>query len=191
MDLFERNKKQWIEVYLYGKKIPVNRGMALGRQMAEGLEKGEMTGELALDLAMAKLPKFEVMDKEFRAELQDAKRTIKILAKPDSMRKDMSGFYEFKTGQTPWSQRKADESGQITFYATAMYLVKRRIPSDIELVWVPTEKENPEALDSKLTATGEIRRYRTERSIHDILKMMIRMRSAWHGIERLTERELL
>ena len=85
MDLFERSPEKWTEVYLYGRKLPINRGMALGKAMAEGLEKNTMTGDIVLDLAMAKLPKFEIMDKEFMADLPDGKRVIKILAKPDSM----------------------------------------------------------------------------------------------------------
>ena len=70
MTLFERSPELYAEQYLYGKKQRVSRNMAYGSQFAEGLEKDEFSGDPLLDMMMAKIPKFELMDKEMRAELQ-------------------------------------------------------------------------------------------------------------------------
>src|SRR3990167_2244103 len=191
MDLFEHNPEKWKRAYLYEEKNRVNRGMALGRQMAEGLERGEATGDPVLDLLMAKLPKFEIMDKEFDAELKDGKKIIIIRAKPDTMKADMSAFKEYKPGQTLWTREQVNKNGQITFYATAMFLRTGKIPQDIELVHVETAKEDKEALDARIGATGGLYRHPTSRNMVDILKMQVRMIKAWRGIERIVSEELL
>jgi hypothetical protein len=192
-DLFKRNPEKYKEIYIYGAKNPVNRGMAYGRQMAEGLENGEATGDPVLDLLMERLPKFEIMDKAIECELKTGrgKEIIPILIKPDTLKTDMTGFKEYKTGQAEWTKKKADESGQITFYATGLFLKTGRIPVDIELVQVMTEKAVEGALDAKIGATGVIRRFPTVRTMSQILNMMVEMKKVWAGIKSLTEQELL
>jgi len=192
MDLLERNEKKWIEQYIYGQKNRINRGMAFGKIVADSLERDEASGDVMLDLALERVPKFEIRDKPFTAELKIGKKTIQIYCKPDTMKEDMSEFKEDKSGpKGSWNQKKVDENGQITFYATGMYLKTGKIPQDIELVHIVTEKEDIEQLDSKLRATGEIKRYKTIRSMSQILNMMVRMKKAWGRIEEITEKELI
>jgi hypothetical protein len=169
--------------------MPVNRGMAFGRGMAEGLEHGEATGDPVLDLVMERIPRFEIMDKPLEAELKTGRgqRPIPLLAKPDTMRADMSAFKEYKTGQEPWSKHKVDGFGQITFYAIAMFCRTGKIPHDIELVHVETTKGEY----GRIEATGTIHRYMTVRNMSQILNFMVRMKRVWEGIAKVTEEELL
>jgi hypothetical protein len=191
MDLLERDLNKWVQVYLYNEKQRINRGMAFGRQMAEGLEREEATGDPALDLIMERLPKFEIMDKPIYATLKNGKNSVPLLAKPDTMKANMTAFKEYKTGQTSWTKKKVDESGQITFYATTMFLIKGKIPNDIELVYVPTAKDPDPDLMGRIGVTGEIYRYPTQRSMSQIINMMVRMKKAWETIQKITEQELL
>ncbi|MFZ3032285.1 MAG: hypothetical protein WA082_04570 [Candidatus Moraniibacteriota bacterium] len=192
MNLFESNLEGWKRVYLYGEQMRVNRGMAFGRIMAEGLEHDEMTGDPVLDMIMAQLPKFEIMDQPVNAILKNGKEEIPLLAKPDTMKADMTAFKEYKTGQAPWSRKQVDESGQITFYATVLFILTQRIPHDIELVHVQTAKVvGKEAVDARIGATGAIHRHPTSRNMSQILNMMIRMKRAWEGIQRVTAEEML
>lgn len=209
MDLFERSPKKWAEVYLYNVPKFSNKGQAFGKKMADGLESGEMTGDPVLDMVMESLPKFKIMDKIFeykngleveyfdlkegkpvKVKLPVVKRKagdIPILIRPDTFKPDGSAFKEYKTGQAPWSKKDVDELGQITFYATGFWLATRKIPKDIELVHVWTEA----GVDGKIRATGEIKSHPTERTMVDILNMMVRMSRAWTGQIKLTEDELL
>lgn len=191
MDLLERDEKKWIEQYIYGQKNRINRGMAFGKIMADSLETSEASGDIMLDLTIERIPKFEIMDQPFTAELKVGKKIIHIHCRPDTMKSDMSAFKEYKTGQESWSQKKVDNHGQITFYTTGMFLKTGKIPQDIELVHIETEKEYKGALDSKLRATGEIKRYKTVRTMSQVLNMMVRMKKAWEKIEKITEQELL
>ena len=191
MDLLERNPEKWKEVYLRGEKKRINRGMAFGKKMADGLENDEDTGDMVLDLVISQLPKYELMDVAFTTEIKDKDGNIPLLAKPDTAKADYSAFNEYKTGQAPWTQHKVDTNVQITFYATCMYLKTKKIPTEIELDHAITVKENPEDPNSRLVATGEIKKYYTHRKMSDIINMMLRMKKAWRLIQQICEEELI
>lgn len=192
--MLEKSPEKWKAMYLYGEKFRSNRGMVFGKQMATALEDDTETGDVLLDLVMTKIPKFEIMDKEFMAELKTGKKlsngkleVIQILCKPDTMKASMSAFKEYKTAQKRWTKKQVDEFGQLTFYAMGMFLKTGKIPGDIELVEVPTKS----GIDGKIECTGEIIRHPTVRSMGHILQMMVRCKRAWVEINRICEEELI
>ena len=187
LDLLERSEQGWIDHYVFGKPVPINRGMAYGKAMADGLENGEATGDPLLDVVIARIPKFEFMDKEFRTEIKDGKKIIPILIKPDTTKEDLTAFKEFKTSQKPWTKKMVDDSGQITFYATGLYLMSGKIPHDIELINVLTEADEA----GRLSATGDILRFPTVRTTAQIINMIVRMKKAWVRIGQIMEEQLV
>ena len=208
MTTFEMSPQKYADQYLYGKKMRISRNMAYGAKLAEGLENEEANGDPLLDLMASHLPKFKRMDKAvedpkgvltvikrgdskaFKAHLPvlgEKKEQIPILALPDTAKPNYSAFKEYKTSVRKWTQKMVDESGQITFYATAIWLAKGIIPKDIELVSIETAYEE----SGKLTVTGEMAIIPTIRTMADIIKMTRRMRNAWHGIKELCEKELI
>ena len=187
MNLLEKNPEKWKDAYLYGGRNPINRGMAFGKLMADGLENDEATGNEVLDMVMTQIPKFEIRDKEFFAEIKSGKEVIPILCKPDTMKANMTAFKEYKTSQTKWTKRKVDELDQITFYAMGMFLKTGRVPGDIELVEIETKS----GLDARIEATGAIYRHPTVRTVGQILNMIVRAKKAWVEINRICEEELL
>ncbi len=205
MTTLEMSPQKYADKYLYNKKERISRNMAYGSLMAKGLEDEEATGDMVLDLMMSKIPKFDRMDKPVEDPkgelvwyerdkvsiavpvLKNGKQTIPLLAIPDTAKNDYSAFKEYKTSVRKWTQKMADESGQITFYATAMWLKTGQIPKDIELVNVPVKYNE----DGSLCPTGELVRLPTERTMVDIIKMCARIRKAWAGIDELCKRELL
>lgn len=187
MALFERDSQQYAREYIYGEKRLPTINMQYGSKMAEGLENGEASGDPVLDLMMAKLPKFELMDVPFEVDLKNGREKIRLLAKPDTCKADYTAFKEYKTSVRKWTQKMADESGQITFYATCMWLKTGKLPQDIELVNVQVRY----AEDGSLEPTGEIWHFPTKRTTVDVLKMCIRIRKVWVGINQLCEKELL
>jgi hypothetical protein len=187
LTLWESSPERYKRVYLEGERLPINRGLAFGKQMADGLEGNEATGDPVLDMVMIQRPKFEEMEKKVEVEMKIGKEIIPLLMILDTAKKNLTGFKEYKTGQKKWTRKQVDESGQITFYATGIFLKTGKIPSDIELVQVPTIT----AQDGKIAATGEILRHPTVRTMSHILKMIVRIRKAWAGIKQQSERELL
>lgn len=187
MTLFEMSPKRYADQYIHKKPQFVSINMRYGSLMAEGLETGDATGDPVLDLMMARIPKFELMDVAFEVDLPDGKNKIPILAKPDTAAADYSAFKEYKTSVRTWTQRMADKSNQVTFYAMAMWLKTGKIPADIELVNVPVEY----APDGSLRPTGDLVRLPTVRTTIDVIKMAARARKAWEGIKKLCDDELL
>jgi hypothetical protein len=191
LDLWERNPERYKETYIYGGKNKTNSGQDFGKKMADGLEREEATGDEVLDAVMSMLPKHEIMDKEFDVEFGSREGVIKIKAKPDSMKADGTAFIEYKTGQEMWTKQKVDAFGQITFYAAAIWLKTGKIPREIELVHVKTQKTGKVAPEAEIEATGEIFRYQTKRSMAEVLDMMRRVTKAWREIEEMTGKEIL
>lgn len=188
MTLFERSPELYKRQYIYGQKPRESINMQYGSQLANGLEHDETTGDPILDLMMCHLPKYELMDIPFEVGLPDGKEIITILAKPDSMKADCSAFYEYKCSTRKWTQKIVDDSDQLTFYAMAMWLKTHKIPQEIELCVVEVEYIGTRG---KLRPTGQIKRFKTKRTMLDIIKMTSRAKKAWKGIKELCEKELL
>lgn len=205
MTTIHKSPKAYADTYIYGLKQRISRNMQYGSMMAEGLESEEATGDPMLDMMMAKIPKFEIMDKpvvdtKHGIEIEnphDGKtykipilkgqtQNIPLLAVPDTAKADYSAFKEYKTSVRKWTQKMADESGQITFYATAIWIVTGKIPEDIELVNVCVEYDQ----DGRLQPTGEILRFKTKRTMVDIIKMTGQIRRTWEEIKKLCVAEL-
>ena len=199
--------EKFTEEYLYGQRQRISRNMAYGSQLADGLMLEEANGDPLLDLMASRLPKFDLVDRpivdskgiEIIFERKNEKfkipvptlgnkgDNIPLLALPDTAKSDYTAFKEFKTSVRKWTQKMADDSGQITFYATAMWIATGKVPEDIELVNIETAYQE----DGRLTVTGEMFRYPTKRTTSDIIKMTKRIRHAWAGIKELCEKELI
>lgn len=189
LTLWESSPERYLNSYLYNKKMGINRGMALGKQLATGLENDELQGEILTDLVMAQMPKLEVSEMELHVELNTGRgqEPIPLFAKIDTAKKDCNAFKEYKTGPKNWSKKQVDESGQITFYALCCYISSGKIPADIELVVAETTTLN----DGSLQFTGNVYRRATKRSMAELINMMVRIKKAWAGIQAACEKELL
>lgn len=206
MATFEMSPEKWVRQYIYGEKQRITRNMSFGSKLAYAMENDELSGDPALDIMMSKLPKLDQADKIVEDEekgieifyphdgkkyvvpfLVDKKIKIPLVAKPDSAKNDYSKFIEYKTSTRLWTEKMVSESGQLSFYATAIWLKTGKIPEDIELVCVVVKYNE----DGSLTPTGEMKVYKTKRTMVDIIKMCARMRRAWLGIQKLCENELL
>lgn len=187
----ESSKATYTKIYIEQKGIPVNRGIALGRDIADALENEQETGNAMKDFIVAMLPKYDIMDKDIFIDYKIGKEVIPLKIKPDSLKKDMSAFYEYKTGaEKSWNQKKVDNDPQIKFYATGIYILTKKIP-ETKLIWAPTKKVRGEDGIERPELTGEIVEFTTHVRMSDILKMMGRMRKAWRDIETLINNEIL
>jgi len=187
LTLFESSPERYLNLYINEKRMFINRGMALGKEIADALETGEVTGDPIKDLVISQIPKFGVMEAELNGILKLGKIEIPLYGKADTAKKNLTKFKEYKTGQTSWSQKQVDNHGQITFYCTIIRARTGKIPQDIELVYIPT-KQLP---DGRVELTGDIHRIKTSRTLKDILKMEVRIKKAWEGIGQMCEEELL
>lgn len=118
-----------------------NSGQEYGKMVADALEFGQDTGDLLTDAAMLLLPKYDIADQEFFAEVKTKHGWLRIIAKPDSMNSETKEFFEFKTGRIPWTARKAQKHPQMIFYAVAIWLTYGVKNYRSHLAWIETEQE--------------------------------------------------
>lgn len=193
---WRRSKKEYLDKYLHEKAQFVTKEMKFGSIVASALEVDELTGDPLLDLVIMTMPKFELMDVPMEGSFKVGKETIPLLVKMDTAKADLSAFKEYKTGKEGkggWTQAKVDADSQITFYATYCYIMTKKIPQDIELVWAITEDEVDADGNKtgKIVPTGEIRRFKTQRAMGEIINEMADMRKVWAEIGEEFEKQLL
>ena len=192
--LWETDKEKYKQLYFFdGGRFRPNKGMIKGKEMADALISGDLTGDIALDMVMEMLPKCEIKDVPFLVDYKIGKDIVKLWIQPDSYAEDLSETIEYKTAQvgenalgekkTFWTQKMVDEHGQITFYSAGIYLKTKKIPGS-KLVEVETEKEDKGNMWSKLVATGEYRCFETKRSLAQILRMLARISKAVKEINK-------
>ena len=194
LDLFERSRERWIALYIKDEKLKFNAkgqaGIDLGRKMADCIENDEKTGDLVFDLTVASIPRLDESERLITATIKRrGKEPVPLLGYLDNAKRDLSAFIEYKQGRTAWTQKKVDNHDQLTFYATIIYLLTKKIPT-MSLVWVPTE----ETAQGKVTVnemTGEVKTFKTTRSLVQILRMMSRMGNSWDEIEKVTNEKMI
>lgn len=184
LNLFETDPERYKRKYLQGEEQRINQGQAYGKLLSKGLEDGEFTGDPALDMVIEKIPALEINEMSVETEYKTGKEVIPLFALLDTAKKDLSAFKEYKTGQILCQKSAFD---QITFYATVIELKTGQIPKDIEWVGIQTKRR----LGGKLEATGEVIRHKEVRNMMDCVKMRIRIKKAWVGIQKLTSQEWL
>lgn len=93
-------------------------------------------------------------------------------------------FADYKTGRTPWTQKRVDTDEQLTMYQYIVYCKYGVLAEDIKLEWIPTEYDE----EGNLRLTGEIHTFTTKRTMRDILMFYPKIVAAWEGIGELAEK---
>lgn len=141
--------------------------MNYGKSFATAMEQGD-SDDVIIKAVSKRVPKFEKPEYRIEANLATEWGEIPLLGFMDSSRPNpVEGFREYKTGQHPWTQRKVDNHGQITFYSLEVYILEKKLPKEIFLDWIETQKDE----DGKIFATGKIVTFETSRQIGDLLEM--------------------
>ena len=185
LSVWEASPKTYKKIYIDGYRLH-NRGMELGSLVANSLETGEETGDIIMDTILSQFPRLESTEVEINCTLQLGELAIPLVGRIDAVDRNFKTFYEYKTGSVPWTQNKADKHGQITFYAFMIREKYKIIPKNIELIWAPTKKSS----NGDFKLTGEIVRFKTQRTLIDIIKMKARIKKAWTEINEFTINEL-
>lgn len=169
IQLWQNDKKRYKEIYFDGRdELRVsNPGMEYGKIVATALEHGKDTDDLLTDTAMGLLPKYDVADQEIRAELKTKDGVIEVLGRPDTMDSHSYAFREYKTGKSPWTQKKAQNHLQMKFYAMLIYLKYKKPLREAHLDWIETVFE-----DGQTKPTGRVESFRVVFSLQDILNTM-------------------
>lgn len=169
IQLWKNDRKRYIELYMNGRQEMrfSNSGLEYGKVIADALERGVETGDLLTDAAMLLIPKYDVADKEIRAEVKTKDGSFFVIGRPDSLDSSTKAFYEFKTGKGKWTLKKAQKHPQMIFYAMLIYLAHKVILSNAKLIWIETS----DTIDG-IKPTGLVEQFDVYFSLSDILSCM-------------------
>lgn len=169
--LFKRSPASWVKVYIYGEKVETE-AMRFGTRFAEALEAGGgETGDRDIDFALAFLPRYPKA--EYKIEVRT--RGVVLHGRLDGCDTKKHVVGEYKTGKTPWDQKRVDQEGQLTWYALLYFLKHGKIPS-IELTWYDTENRT-------------VKTFKTVRAMIHILAMAAEARTVWQQIVEVCDKE--
>lgn len=196
--LWKQSPDKYMEQYVHNGARFITREMAFGSKMAIALEEMGTekifdteweTDDPELNKIAKKLPRLDKAECEVRTDLKIDGEVIPLYSRLDTAKLDLTAFKDYKTGKEPWTQKRADEDKQITFYVTAIYILTKKIVQDIEIVWIPTVDDLNSPLG--ISVTGEIKIFKTKRNISHIINEMADMRKVWREIGERCELELI
>lgn len=167
---WESSPERYIRHYIYHEETYVTKEMCFGGYIARELEKGK-SDNLLIDMLVSVVPKYAKSEYKLDVDLEG----IKLFGIFDSFCPKTKNIIEYKTGKAPWTQKRADEHGQLHFYALMVWLKYKKIPK-VKLVWIQTISGDG------IEITGEVKEFEVEIKLIDILKMANRIKKVAYEI---------
>lgn len=183
--LFETDRERWYNKYVLGEKEKPTKEMEFGKVVGE---------KLASDpLFMPHVVRYDT----FELPLTCMFDGIPLIGYIDTSKLDLKKHREYKTGKKPWTQKRADEHGQVTMYSLMLFILYKIEPEDLEwhLDWMPTIDVEPDhdSLDSFLNSKSkttigfvdqkDVRSFLTKRTRTDIVRFGARIRRIYKEME--------
>lgn len=153
-----------------------NDAMRYGSQVDKDIEMGESEDKITKHLLIF-LPKYSAMQYEGRAVVKIGKDEVELFGKYDGHDPSVGGkkakIGDYKTGMIKWTQKRADECDQLTYY-DLMEWISTGKQSDLFIHWMPTVRGH----DGKIRATGEVVNFQTSRKLVELMRMQARIGKA-------------
>lgn len=153
-----------------------NDAMRYGSKVDKDIELGESEDKITKHLLIF-LPKYQSMQHEGKAVIKVGKEEVPLFGKYDGydpmIGDRRSRIGDYKTGMIKWTQKRADECDQLTFY-DLMEWISTGKQSDLFIHWMPTVKGH----DGKIRATGEVVNFQTSRKLVELMRMQARIGKA-------------
>lgn len=187
---FKWNPSQWHSKYVL-KEIP---------EITPELEFGSMIDKRIQDdpQFLPQLIRYPILQHEMRCMFGDipllgfADTFVPANSRHISLKGDV--FYknpairDYKTGRQPWTQKRADETGQLTMYLLMLWLQHKIRPEDVEcyIDWLPTHY-----VDNKIAFIEpvEIHTFKTKRTMSQVLMFAQDIKDVWAEMEEFAQRQ--
>jgi len=177
LSMFEERPEDFRRSYIEGQDIGSTMYMDFGSRVAKDFEVG-ISADPGISHAMIFLPEFAKHEHQIIVPCEN----IRLKAKLDGFDPKSKRIDELKTATQPWTQNRVDSFGQLTFYAYCVFLKHKKIPAEIWLHWLETQRVGRE-----IKVTGKVKSFETKRTMSDLIKMHSRIMDAYAGIKQLCE----
>ena len=183
--------KQYYKKYCLGEESHSNVQFEKGKEFGMYKETGHIPGWVRnpyiLEVVGDAVPELEIMEHEVRAKIGD----YELLSFIDSGMSDYSDFFEYKTGEEPWTQLRVDKHKQLDFYALSYYIMsgQKTIPN-CKLIWIETKSHILENGKKEIEYTGHVEEFERKFTKDDMVRMMAEIITAIKDIEAYEYKEL-
>jgi len=159
---FEYDKEQWYRNYILGERDQ-SKEMDFGSYVDKRIQNDP-------DF-IPKLPRYPEMQYKMRAVFN----RIPLVGIPDGLCLTNKLLADYKTGKKAWDKKRADETGQLTFYLFLLYIIKKEKPEDYKLLihWLPTCELGDFSI--ALKDENDVRTFETKRSMKHLLEFGARI----------------
>lgn len=167
---FEYSPEQWYETYILGK-----------RQESKEMTFGSLIDKRIQDDPnfLPHLPRYEHMQYKMKVMFDG----IPLVGVPDGL--NLTGKKEladYKTGKKKWDKKRADETGQLTFYLFLLYITHKIKPEEFILMihWLPTEETG--SFEIRMI-NEQVKTFYTKRTMSDLLAFGARIKKVVKEME--------
>jgi hypothetical protein len=172
---WEYDKDQWAKKYLDGIETPPTKEMIYGNIIG---------GKLSNDPTfLPEVPRYKIFEKKLEAIV--GKKKIKIIGFIDSFCPDTKNFYEYKTSSNKnrWTNKKAQEHGQILFYMLLIWINYGVPPEKLKssLHYIPVEENG--SFEMQLS-TDSIKHFDTNHNTIELLKFGVFIQKKYKEMEK-------
>lgn len=166
---FEYDPEQWYAKYCLNKPQPASPAMAFGKKVAEAIENGKPPAPLTV-----------LSQVEHKLEAKFGK--IPLIGFIDTYEPGKR-LGEFKTGKKAWTQKRADDHGQIDMYLLIIWLRDKIPPEQIEcyLEWMPTQENGDFSIS--MIDSSKVHHFPTRRTMRQVLNFGMRINKVYKQME--------
>ncbi len=176
LSAFAWNRRDWYKKYLLGERQPDTPPLIFGKQVGYKLQHDPTF--------LTEVPRLPIFEKKLTGKLGD----INLVGYLDAFSDNPMSFMEYKTSSndTRWSQKKAEEHGQMMFYFLLIWLNYQIPPEEIEaaLVYIPCRENG--AFDIELTG-DPAQVFPVKKTIPDLIKFGEFVKKTYANMQKYVE----
>jgi len=164
--MIEKDPEEWYDVYVLGHKRKPTEAMKFGTKVHKQIAERKFRGKLK-EVYYGNNPETQLTCKIFYTKT----KSFNIFGTPDDH--GTLSLYEYKTGTKLWTQKQADNHGQLFTYALLLRESKK-IYIDVAYL-ISLETKHLTVNDkTKIVLTGNRRTLKVEITHQDLLKIQAR-----------------
>lgn len=173
---FDWDPSAWYRRYILGEE-----------QTSPEMTFGSMVDKRLQDdpLYLPHVPRYPLMQHVMRGTVSG----IPIIGVPDGLNLAEPNLADYKTGKKPWTIKRANETGQLTWYLLLIELTEKIKPEafDCFIHWLPTANHPDFTINFRNPDDPELITFRTTRSSLDTLMFRKRITDTYKAMQEYVE----
>lgn len=174
---FEYDREEWFRRYILKIEDRDTAELRFGKEFALSCERGTPLAPVTL--------------------APDSEYPFNVMVDGMHLRGFLDGFdastcrtiIEYKTGVKPWTQKRVDEHGQLTFYCLMNYAKHKIRPEECEIIleWIPTKRTENGSFETLIEFASDppqVVPFRTRRTMTDIALLVDKIHRTLDEMER-------